>query len=124
MKRTSALSFAFLLVLAGCKTPPPKPALVETVGILMFDNESNDLNAPDIMQRLVYLAMKNSAYKPLDINLVNEKLKTAGISDGGQLAVVDPVKLGKDLGVQALIFGDVESFDYTNIGFYLQKSDA
>lgn len=110
-----------LLFLCGCKVMPPKPPLVESIAILPFDSESNDLNAPDILQKLTYMALKNSVYKPLDIAFVNDKLAKVGIVDGGQLAIVDPVKLGKDLGVQALLYGYNENFDYTNVGFYLQR---
>lgn len=105
----------------GCKVPVPKPPLVETVAVLPFDNESNNVDAADIMQRMVYLAMKPSAYRVSDFRSVNDQLESAGISDGGQLAAVDPVKLGKDLGVQALMFGYVESFGYTNVGVYVAK---
>lgn len=118
MKR---LPLVCLLFLVGCKVEPAKPPLVETVAVLPFDNESNDLNAPDIMQQLVSMALHNSPYRVSDLQTVNDKLASVGIVDGGQLPAVDPVKLGKDLGVQALIFGNVESFNYTNIGFYLQR---
>ncbi len=109
-------------VLFACAKPePPKPPLVETVAVLMFDNESNDLNAPEIIQDYVYRALLKSPYRPLDIKDVNDKLISVGILDGGQLAAVDPVKLGKDLGVHALIFGNVETFGYTNIGYFTSR---
>ncbi len=117
----SVLLSTILLGTIGCKVLPPKPPLVETIAVLPFDNESNDLNAADIMQSLVYRALKESVYKPLDIEAVNGKLESVGIVDGGQLAIVDPVKLGQDLGVQALLFGYVENFDYTNVGFFVQR---
>ena len=120
MKRLAAVG-AGLALLAGCRVVPPRPPLVETVAVLPFDNESNELDAPDILQRLVHLALLNTPYRPLDIDFVNKKLADAGITDGGQLAAVDPVLLGKDLGVHALLFGNVESFGYTNIGFYVQR---
>ncbi len=110
------------LLVVACKPPaPPKPALVQTLAVLPFDSEANNINAPDIMQRLVYEALTGSAYQPMDIDVVNKKLAEAGIVDGGMLAAVDPVKLGKDLNVQALMYGNVASFGYTNIGFYSQR---
>lgn len=121
MIRYAGAGFAALVALSGCTVPAPKPPLVETVAVLPFDSESNDVNAPEIMQKLVYLALLNTPYKVMDVSAVNDTLSKVGIVDGGQLAAVDPVKLGKDLGVQALIFGNVESFSYTNIGFYLQR---
>ena len=124
MTRLKVLLLLTLVVVAApaCRPPaPPKPPLVESVAVLPFDNESNELNAPDIMQDYVYRALLNSAYRPIDIKQVNDKLTSVGIVDGGQLAAVDPVKLGKDLGVHALIFGTVNEFGYTNIGFYTSR---
>ena len=110
-----------VFVLSGCKVEPLKPPLVETVAVLLFDNESNTLEAPDIMQALVYLALKPSVYKVMDFKEVNDFLNQAGFVDGGQLAIVDPMRLGKDLQVQAVLFGYVENFNYTNIGFYIER---
>src|SRR5262245_43602075 len=112
--KSLSATLAAVFLLTSCKVEPPKPPLVQTMAILPFDNESNDVDAADIMQRLTYLALKPSVYQVLDIEMVNKKLADVGIVDGGQLAAVDPVKLGKDLGVQALMFGYVESFSYTN----------
>jgi len=103
------------------KVEPPRPPLVETVAVLMFDNESNDLNAPEVLQEYVYRALLRSPYRPVDIKVVNDKLISVGILDGGQLAAVDPVKLGKDLGVHALVFGNVETYGYTNIGYFTSR---
>lgn len=119
----ACLVFAVVAIalVSGCKVPPPTPPLVKTVAILLFDNESNDINADDTMRRYVYLAMKPSVYEIQDIKQTADFLTNVGIIDGGQLPIVDPVKLGKDLGVQALLYGYVEHFGYTNIGFYVSR---
>jgi len=94
------------------------------MAVLPFDNASNDVNAPDILQRYVYQALKNSPYQVQDLKQTNDFLAKIGIVDGGQLPAVDPVKLAQGLGVQALVYGSVEDFNYTNIGFYLQRKVA
>lgn len=120
--RLKILAVAVVAAVVGCGKPAPiVPPLVETVAVLPFDNESNDLNAPDILQDYVYRALLASAYRPIEDRIVKEKLDVAGIVDGGQLAAVDPVKLGKDLGVHALLFGDVETFGYTNLGYFTSR---
>lgn len=121
--RLHALSAVALAGLVGCATVPvAKAPVVESVAILPFDNESNELDAPEILQRLVYLALKRSPYAVQDVESTNAFLREkAGIVDGGQLAALDPQKLGSDLGVQALLFGNVESFGYTNIGVYVSR---
>jgi hypothetical protein len=111
-----------LLAAPACKkVEVPKDPLVQTIAVLPFDNESNDVNAADVMQRLTYLALKPSVYQVSDLDEINKKLADVGIVDGGQLPVIDPVKLGKDIGVQALMYGNVESFNYTNVGYFLQR---
>ncbi len=109
--------FAF----SACKAPVPKSPLVETMAILLFDNESNDVNADTILQTHVASALQSSAYHVMDIKDSNDRLDKVGIKDGGQLAALDPVKIAQDFGVQALLYGYVEHFGYTNLGFYAEK---
>ncbi len=109
------------LHLTGCHMEPPKPPLVETVAILPFDNNSNDINAPEMMQSLVYWALRASPYRLVDIKTTNEKLASVGIVDGGQLPALDPVKIATDFGVQALIYGSITDFGYVNVGFYTSR---
>lgn len=127
-KRASTKACFFLVcfflgvLTTSCKKPePPKPPLVETVAVLPFDNETNNLNAPDILQSLVVAALKPTVYRVSDLQATNSFLEKVGIIDGGQLAALDPMKLGKDLGVQALVYGYVETFGYLNVGVYFQK---
>jgi len=120
MRIVIAMCSIFLLF-PSCKVQPPQAPLVQTVAVLLFDSESNELDAPDIMQRLVYLALQPSEYRVLDIKETNQKLNQIGFMEGGQLAAIDPVKLGREFGVQAFMFGNVESFGYVNIGVYASR---
>lgn len=113
--------FLFFLLAACSPAKTKKPLPIETLAVLPFDSESNDVDAPDIMQRLVYLALKDSVYRVSDIEKTNAQLKEKGIQDGGQLPVLDPIKIAEDLNVQGLLYGNVESFSYTNLGFYLSR---
>jgi hypothetical protein len=111
-----------VIAAAGCKTIPPAPPLaIRTVAVLPFNNGSNNVDAADIMQHFTYAALKPSYLEVRDVNETNEFLEKAGIRDGGQLPALDPVKLGTDLGVQALLYGSVEDFSYTNVGFYQSR---
>ncbi len=124
------LTFAKFAILAcfglsSCtKINIPKDPLVETVAVVMFDNETNEMDAADIMQELVYLALKPGPYKVSDMHEVNDFLKSKGIVDGGQLNIASPKKLGADLKVQAIMFGSVEEFGYTNVGYYQAQKVA
>jgi hypothetical protein len=121
--RRSIFGLSLLTFFACQPIPVPisLPVNIQSLAVLPFDNESNDLNAAEILQKAVYLALKTTSYQVSDMEATNEKLASVGIVDGGQLVIIDPVKLGKDLGVQALLFGYVENFNYTNVGFFLQK---
>lgn len=111
-----------VLAASGCAEVKIKePFPLRTIAVLPFDNETNDLNAPDIMQKLVAEVMKSSPYEIRDTEETNKWLEKVGIVDGGQLAIVDPVRLGRDMGVQALMFGYVENFNYTNVGYYVER---
>ena len=68
--------------------------------------------------------MLPSAYRVLNIKDTNEILKSKGISDGGQLAALNPKLIAKDLNVQALMYGMVEHFGYVNVGFYAERKVA
>jgi len=123
MRRFKFSLFLFIpfLLLSSCATIPILPPLAETMAILPFDSESNNVDAPDILQKFVYMAMKPSPYQIPDIEATNAKLVENGIIDGGQLPVIDPIKLADDLGVQLLMYGNVESFGYTNVGVYASR---
>lgn len=111
----------FFLIAACAPAKKTKPLPIETIAVLPFDSESNNIDAPEIMQRLVYLALKNQVYRVVDNDKTNAHLKEKGIQDGGQLPVLDPIKIAEDLNVQGLLYGNVESFSYTNLGFYLSR---
>ncbi|MCG3204451.1 MAG: hypothetical protein KCHDKBKB_01166 [Elusimicrobia bacterium] len=122
LKMAVAVSLTGIFLIGCVKESPvvsfPRP--IQTIAVLPFDCEANNLDAPDILQRLVADMLK-TGYQVSDIQTTNKFLENVGIVDGGQLAVVDPVKLGKDLGVQALLFGNVTNFGYANLGFYYQR---
>ncbi|MBI4051069.1 MAG: DUF799 family lipoprotein, partial [Elusimicrobia bacterium] len=53
--------------------------------------------------------------KPLD--QVDSVLKEMGITDGGQLSAFTPQQLGKKLGVDAVVYGELLEFTYKTTGF-------
>ena len=51
----------------------------------------------------------------------DRRLDGIGITDGGQLGAVQPQKLGEVLGVQALLYGELLQFGYTNLGVFNKR---
>src|SRR6185295_3309610 len=58
---------------------------------------------------------------PLPGELVDERLKGLGITDGGQLPSLTPQKLGETLNVEGLFFGVVEDFLFQDLAFILRR---
>ena len=92
------------------------------VAVLPFNNQSTDVTASDYMRKLSGERFSKWGYAPVPFEDADEKLKTIGISDGGQLAAVPPERLGALLGSDLLCYGDVEDFTFQNLGFVVRKS--
>jgi hypothetical protein len=60
---------------------------------------------------------KKNHYRTVPLAQVDAVLERHGIKDGGQLPAINPADLGKELGVPALIYGEVLNFDYQTTGF-------
>jgi hypothetical protein len=56
---------------------------------------------------------------PLDA--VDEQPRALGITDGGQLRAVTPQKLASVLGVDGLLYGEIEDYKYRKIGTYANR---
>jgi hypothetical protein len=122
VKRRAAF-IALLIAAAGCApagkynvrpgyVPPPLAA------VLMFDNQSNDLNAPDVVRYWFNDRIaEKKGYRTIPLEQVDAVLARHGILDGGQLPAIPPQTLGAELNVPALIYGEVLNFDYQTTGF-------
>lgn len=127
-------SFLFLLIvsglalmLSGCATPkylvapydPPR-----TIALLPMDNQTADLVGPKYLRFLFKKYLAEKGYNVIDSSYVDSKLNEAGITDGGQLSSMTPKEIGKIVGAEAVIYGTLTDFNYTNIGIYYQRKVA
>lgn len=92
------------------------------VAVLPFENQSVDMLAPGELQGLVIAGVRRRGYNPAPLNMVQQKLKDIGITDGGQLPGFAPQKLGETLQVDGLFYGTVENFVFQNVGFVLRRA--
>jgi hypothetical protein len=121
----SALWLAGLLVIAGCALKPKY--LVEQynppaqVAVLPLDNQTNDLDGPEMVRQLMQQYLPQRGYDTIPLEEIDEKLRSIGITDGGQLGAVKFDAVGTALGVDGLIYGQLIDFDEINIGVYSQK---
>ena len=128
MRNRNFIPFMFLFAaLAGCAaTAPSAPrhgaAFPSTIALLPFENESLDLRAPEILRDLLDTYLSAANFNLTDVKEAEEKIHGIGIQEGGQLNAVTPQKLGALLGADALLYGDIETFNNANIGVYAQRT--
>jgi len=84
-------------------------------------NESNDLDGPIFVRKLIQDGMAVRGFYTLPAADVDTQLKTQGFTDGGQLRATTPQKIGEWVGADTLLYCTLEDFDYINVGFYAQR---
>ncbi len=102
MLKGMALTFKY-------KKAKQKYAPNSKLAILLFDNYTNDLDFPDQMRGALYAEALKLGYRVVPLSDVQEKLRVAGFTDGGQFGATTPQALGKIVGADLLLFGVQES---------------
>lgn len=116
------------LLLAGCAAPAAAPKarhaapFPQRLALLPMDNQSTDLRGPDLVRELLKDSLDLANFELAENAEVDEKLKSIGISDGGQLNAVTPQRLGELLGADALVYGDLTEFSNANVGVYANRT--
>jgi len=112
-------------VLAGCAGSKvyvaPEYVSSGKIAVLPMDNESNDLDGPVFVRKLMYEGLAVRGFQVLSTGAIDEQLKQNGFTDGGQLRATTPQKIGEWTGADTLLYSTLESFDYINVGFYAQR---
>lgn len=124
MRRALPLFLAGAL-LSGCAVKPefirspysPPPS----IAVLPFDNQSNSVEAPVFMQKLVRDALASGGYAVQSFEDTTARLREAGITQGGQEKSKTPAELAAILRVSAVVYGRVTSFSYKTLGFYQSR---
>ena len=118
--RASIFSFFITIILAACgsmeilEKPEPEVSediqLPQKVAILPFANHTSNPEAAIIVRKMFYNFFSSLNYLDLEPSFVDEKLKKKDfyqkITSGD---VVSPQQLGRILGVDAIVFGEVLS---------------
>lgn len=113
-------------VLGGCTATAPAPrrtsSFPATIALLPLENQSLDLRAPVLLRDLLDTYLSAAQFNLTDVNEAEEKLRGIGIQEGGQLNAVTPQKLGELLEAEALLYGEIETFNNANIGVYASRT--
>lgn len=123
----AALFSVFLIGLSGCATGPKYLAKdyapPARVAVLPFGNETNDVDGPESVRKLLTELLPTRGYVAVPEDRVDQVLKEKfGITDGGQLDSVTPQELGKALDVDGLIYGNLISFVDIPLGFASKRT--
>ena len=121
------IPFIFLFtVLGGCTATAPvarrSTSFPATIALLPLENQSLDLRAPELLRDLLDTYLSAANFNLTDVNEAEEKIKGIGIQEGGQLNAVTPQKLGELLEADALLYGDIETFNNANVGVYASRA--
>lgn len=121
------IPFIFLFsVLGGCAATAPvarrSASFPATIALLPLENQSLDLRAPELLRDLLDTYLSAAQFNLTDVNEAEEKLRGIGIQEGGQLNAVAPRKLGELLEAEALLYGDIETFNNANVGVYASRT--
>ena len=121
----SPIHFLFLLlftVFYGCALPrhyvQPNPANpIKTVAVLPMANHTNDVEGPETVREIFANKLTERCYIFKPIQEVNQILKDEmGITLGSQLDMTNPQELGKMLGVDGVVYGDLYNFEEKTTG--------
>src|SRR3990172_4138351 len=110
-----------LAAVTGCFSPPPPPRdysnPLKRVAILPVKNDTNDVDGPEVMRKKMAHALERRSYVVKDLKETDQILRDRmGITLGGQLSLTTAQKLGKELGVEGVLYGTLMDFDETTLG--------
>jgi hypothetical protein len=111
-----------MVIFSGCAIPhPPLPYdstnPLKHVAVLPMKNDTNDVDGPDMMRQKMVKALENRSYVVKDLKETDQILRDRmGITLGGQIDLTTAQKLGKELGVEGLLYGTLMDFGELTTG--------
>ncbi len=115
------LTIVVAILLTGCATIPRSDWVPETIAILPFTNNSADVGVQDFARYSLFLQLQKKGYNCIDLVSVDNMLNDMGITEGGQLETVTLDELGKKLGADGIVYGNVLTAKRIMAGVYFKK---
>jgi hypothetical protein len=91
--------------------PAMKDHMPRTVAVLPFVNLSGKEEAVDILRRGFYNHFSSLPFADMELYRVDELLARAGLTDPDLISKTTPQELGRILGVDAVVTGEISNFD-------------
>ncbi|MFH1288724.1 MAG: GNA1162 family protein [bacterium] len=124
LKKSKCLFLAIIIFGFGCahmpKNNPANP--IRKVAVLPMVNNTSDMDGPELVRKGFNKLVRSKYYEVMGIPQIDEILRDRmGITLGGQLGLTNAQKLGEELGVDGVVYGELLDFNYTITGFYNSK---
>jgi len=130
MNRRKILLVFILLIFVSCAsrkelvlkaTPYRTPT---TLAILPVNNNTNDVAGGFVFRQIIYnhFSENNLGYRIQNSEKTDKLLNEAGITDGGQLQFLKPIEICEILGVDGLLYIDLDELDLMTYPYYHNRS--
>lgn len=102
--------------------PYMKDHIPRSVAVLPFVDLSKSKEGFDVVRRGFYNHFSSLPYTDMELYKVNSLLTKAGLTDAEAISKTSPQELGRILGVDAVVFGEISNFDKLFLVVYSQVS--
>ena len=102
--------------------PYMKDHIPRSVAVLPFVDLSKSKEGIDIVRRGFYNHFSSLPFTDMELYKVNSLLEKAGLTDAEVISKTSPQELGRILGVDAVVFGEISNFDKLFLVMYSQVS--
>lgn len=138
-RRSSRYCLKYVLILicfiafSGCAAQKPNldqelaRAVIQnryprSIAVLPFGNKTEVDGIEDFVRVTFYSHLSAHPYRDIELHLVDQKLRQLGITDYEKLRKVPVRKLGRILGCDAVVFGEVIEYERFFAGIYSQMA--
>ena len=101
--------------------PVDPPFFHEKIAVLPFTNETADLEADGYLRPKLVELLAARGYPLADLVATDRSLGERGVHEGGHLRALAPSRLAAELGVERLLYGNIEEYRVINLGIYFRK---
>jgi hypothetical protein len=102
--------------------PYMKDHVPQSVAVMPFVDLSKSKEGFDTMRRGFYNHFSSLPFKDMELYRIDNLLRKAGLTDPEAISKLPPQQLGKILGVDAVVFGEISNFDKLFAVVYSQVS--
>lgn len=102
--------------------PYMKDHIPRSVAVLPFVDPSKSKEGVDVVRRGFYNHFSSLPFTDMEIHRIDSLLARAGLTDAEAIRKTSPQELGRILGVDAVVFGEISNFDKLFLVVYSQVS--